>query len=105
MAKNSVESEMFQEMTDTIEDGIAFGVPTLTSKALAKGLIDLRAQNKIRTGSEFEQAEKFVAAIAAKLRGDPSVLHKFIDILREEPCYDDLVQRIGEKPCTIALAR
>lgn len=91
------EIDTFNEMTDTIQRCIAFGVKELATKGISRRLITRQEQRKINIiAIEYDQATFFMEVFAQKIEQDATVMGQFVEMLKEVPTYDKLVKEIGE---------
>ena len=91
---HTVIREHFHELVDAVSQ---LGMLDITLKAYSKGLITDEVKNTVLSmngASEGVKANILVSAIKQHIKGDPSAFNTFVEILRSEPAYKHLADKL-----------
>ena len=91
---HTVIREHFHELVDAVS---RLGMLDVTLQAYSKGLITDEVKNTVLSvngTSEGVRANILVSAIKERIKGDPSAFDAFVEILRSEPAYKHLADKL-----------
>ncbi len=93
---NGVGSSLLQSNYEAIVTAIRSDVTAITNKAYSSRLISETVHHRMLTTgiTDTNKASELVAAVRDRVKLHPKSFHVFMDILREEPVYAPLVNRI-----------
>ena len=87
----------FNELWGTLSE---HGMFEVTTKAYSKGLITREVKKTVFSEngtSEGRKADLLLSAIQVRIKTDPHAFDTFVDILRSEPAYQHLVNKLSEQ--------
>ena len=91
---DTVIREHFHELVDAVSQ---LGMHDITLEAYSKGLITDEVKNTVLSmngTSEGVKANILVSAIKQRIKGDPSAFNMFVEILRSDPAYKHLADKL-----------
>ena len=99
MSKRDVEYQSLLKFAEDLTRLIKHDIVTLSSKFFAKGLVtedvhELVTAPPVGVLQEQEKAKKLLECVIDRIKKSPGRFQDFIDILSEEPYFEDIVQRL-----------
>lgn len=83
--KQSIEFKVFIETRETIRTGLLHNLNGVASAAYARNLIGDEV-HRFATGTDRvvadERVEKFLHGLGERIRNDPTILEKFVEVLK-----------------------
>jgi len=94
----NVESRAFQQCFADLTIGIQYGVERICDVAYSRALISRSVlQQVIESNQSQNKMMLLLGAIESKILLDPDGFQRFVDILKEEACYDHVVRKLEVK--------
>ncbi len=87
---------IFQKRYAVLEDAIQLYPEKVASKLFSKAIIPFTVMNEINTSSDTasRKASILLAKLCCVLKTNPEKLLALIDVLKDEECFDDVIQTL-----------
>ena len=96
MTEQSAEHKSLVKCASGLTDLLQHNILSVSAKLLEKGLVTKDVHDSVLTEgvSNHNKAAKLVSCVADRVKGSPRRFHDFIDVLKGDSYFDDIVQKI-----------
>ena len=96
MTEQSVEHKSLVQCASGLTDLLQHNILSVSAKLLEKGLVTKDVHDSVLTESvsSHNKAAKLVSCVTDRVKGSARRFHDFIDVLKGDSYFDDIVQEI-----------